>query len=173
MVSTSLPSSLSSIDRETIREDVGWERLGRALIEYCGVPLAFFMAAGIFVNFFRGHGMYAAFLDPAQNYYLYFILNAWLVGLVYAYRQRFHAPVLFERKYEVGLAVLVAGTWLATQPLLLLIGYGAYIVAVMREDQLHGSFLPDFTDLADENEDDEAWGHLESVKGNMDTDTQE
>lgn len=153
-------------------EELDWEQNGRALIEYCGIPLALFMAIGIVVSFLRGYGMYSPLFDPIENYKAYFVVNVWIVGGIYAYRQRYQPSLLLEDKKELVLAGIVAFTWVLTQPLLLLIGYGFYIIAVMRQDELHGSFLPDLTDVdpdepESQDKDPEAWGHLESVKDNM------
>lgn len=161
--------SLPYTDRVDLQQ-VNWEKVGRALLEYGGVPLAIFMAIGIAINILRGYGYYHTFLDPLQNYLFYFVVNFWIVAGIYFYRQRYQEPLLLTDKKELIVAAIPAFTWVASQSLYLLIGYVAFMIAIFREDTLHSSFLPDLTDLADEEDDDsdsDAWGHLQSVKDNM------
>lgn len=158
-----------SIPRVDVNE-LDWEKLGRALIEYGGVPLAIFMAIGITVNILRGYGFYNAFLDPLQNYHLYFVVNVWVVAGIHFYRQRYQSTLLLNGKTELLVAAVAAFTWVASQPLYLLAGYAFYMLAILRKDTLQGSFLPDMDDVSDntaEDDEDDAWGHLESVKENM------
>ncbi len=150
--------------------DWDWEQIGRALIEYGGVPLAFFMTAGIIVNVLRGYGMYHSFFDPLSNYHLYFVLNVWIVTMVYFYRQNYQPSLVFESRYEIGLAMFAGLTWLASLPVLLLIGYGFYLVAILRHDTLHGSFLPDIEETesgTDSESKNKAWGHIQNIKDHM------
>lgn len=145
------------------RRDWDSEQVGRTLLEYGGIPLAFFMAAGITINFLQGYGMYHTFVDPTKNFYLYFVLNVWLVALIYFYRQRYQTQFLFADRIEIGLAGFAAFTWILSQPILLLAGYAFYMNAVLRHDRLHGSFLPDLTDIAEKADESEAWGYLEDM----------
>lgn len=151
-------------------DDVDWEKNARALLEYGGIPLAIFMAIGIVVSVLRGYGYYHTFLDPLQNYLFYFVVNFWIVAGVYFFRQRYQQSLLLTDKRELLVAAIPAFTWVAAQPVYLLAGYAAFMVAIFRQDTLQSSFLPDLTDLTDEEEDEdaaEAWGHIESVKDNM------
>lgn len=134
------------------KDDWDWEISGRALIEYCGIPLAIYMAAGVSMGFLQTHGLYDPFIDPTKNFPLYYILNFWLVGGVYWYRTNFQQKLLLDGRNELLVAGVIALTWLLTQPLLLLFGYGFYIVAVMNKDRLHGSFFPDLTDVEEDME---------------------
>ncbi len=150
--------------------DWDWEKVGRALIEYGGVPLAFFMTAGIVVTFLQGYGRYHSFFDPLNNFHLYYVLNAWMVALVYVYRQKYQPSLLFETRTEIGIAAIAGLAWLLIQPVLLIVGYTAYLVAVLRHESLHGSFLPDIENHNSEDGEPEksrAWGHIEEIRSHM------
>jgi len=150
--------------------DTNWEKLGRALLEYGGIPLAIFMAAGIIVNVARGSTYYHPFIDPFQNLPLYFVVNFWIVVGVYQYRQRYQKPLLLDDTKELIVAAIPAVTWGAIL-LYLLTGYAFFMLAIFRQDSLHTSFLPDFDDVTPEDDEDtttgQSWGHLENVKDNM------
>ncbi len=159
--------SLPYLDRFDV-QNLDWEKIGRALLEYGGVPLALFMAIGITVSILQGYGIYNPLADPLQNYKAFFVLNVWIVAGIYLYRQRYQQSLLLSDRKEIVVAAIPAFTWVFTQPLYLLAGYGFYMIAVMRQDTLHGSFLPNLDEVDNEEpEKDEAWGHLESVKENM------
>lgn len=157
-------AGISGIQRRL--QDLDREKVGRALLEYGGIPLALFMAIGIVVNFARGYGYYYPFIDPIQNLPLYFVVNFWVVIAVYTYRQRFQQALLFERRNELLLAAVPALTGVAII-LYLLAGYVFFMLAIFQKDSLHTSFLPDLDEVTPDEEEDDAWGHLESVKGNM------
>lgn len=149
--------------------DWDWEKIGRALIEYAGVPLAVFMAVGVIVNVLQGYGRYHEFFDPLSNYHMYFVINVWLVTLIYFYRKKYQPSLTYTDRTEIGLAAVPALTWILTQPFLLIIGYAAYLVAILRHDTLHGSFLPDIEseDTDDDTDPERGWGHLQEIKEHM------
>lgn len=140
--------------REKLRQ-MEWETTGRAMLEYSGIPLALYMGVGVLFRVLQGQGMYIEFLDPGRNLYLYFIANVWLVAGVYTYRQR-RSALLLDQKYELVAAAASAFTWLVLQPVMLLFGYGIYMIAVMREDQLHpflhNALLPDLDNVEEDPE---------------------
>lgn len=123
-----------------------WEKLGRAGIEYGGIPLAAYMSVGVLIPYLRNLGFYHSFIDPSLNMPFYYVVNFWLVVGVYMYRQRFQHTLLLEQKKEVGVAAAAALAWIIVQPIALLVGYAMYLVAVMKKDKLQGSFLPDVDD---------------------------
>ncbi|MDY6777552.1 MAG: hypothetical protein SVU32_02715 [Candidatus Nanohaloarchaea archaeon] len=130
------------------------EKLGRALLEYCGIPLAVFMTAGIVANYATGFGFQTALINPLRNYLGFYVVNFWLVIGIYVYRQKYRQDLVLDARYEIGMALLIALAWVVVQPLLLLAGYGFYLWAAMRKEQMetfiHSSLLPEMPTEAEE-----------------------
>lgn len=130
------------------------EKLGRALLEYCGAPMLLFMTAGLLAGYAPMIGIEQGLVDPLSNYLGFYVLNFWLVIGVYSFRQKYRQQRVLEPKKELALAGTVALTWVATQPLFLLVGYMFFFAAALRKDKMetfiHSSLLPEMPEPEEE-----------------------
>lgn len=123
------------------------EKVGRALIEYCGFPLAVFMTFGLVGTVLPQYGVPAGFLNPLAHVGPFYVVNFWLVMGVYVYRQKYRPDIVFDTRKELFLAFFIGLTWAFSQPLLLLVGYGLFMKAVWHNDRVapffHSKLFPD------------------------------